>query len=208
MSIGSRPLLILLAGILFSLACVPDRTVPSFTFTNHSIKLHYDPVSQELTAVDTLAVQYEKNVDQIYFFLHESLHVERVSVGHQEFRIGEMDSDKVDDICSALPEEWRRLIDHAQIVAVDIPKSLFSNRIEIRYTGKINLMTAEQSAWHPLVPGVDSTFRLTTILPQDFVLATDGTLLSEKVDELWRLSRFAIDYKTPCCDVHVQRMTL
>jgi hypothetical protein len=208
MSIGSRPILLLLAGILFSFACVPERTRPAFTFSNHAIKLHYDPVSQELTAVDTLSIQYEKNVDQIYFFLHESLHVERVSVGHQEFSIGEMNSEQVDDICRSLSEEWRQLMQDAQIVAVHIPKSLYSNILEIRYKGTINLMTKDRIVWHPVLPGVDSTFRLTTILPHEYVLETDGKLISEKEDELWRLSRFDIDNKQSCCGVRVRENVL
>lgn len=205
MSIGSRPLLLILAGLLCIFACVPERTIPSFTFPNHSIKLHYDPVSQELTAVDTLSIQYDKNVDQVYFFLHDSLHVERVSIGHQDFEIEEMNSRKVDEIYRDLTDDWKHLVNNTHVIIVHIPKSLYSEKIEICYRGKIDLMTNEPGAWHPMLPGSDSSFDLTSILPRDYNLIVDGKMLHQDVDDVWRLNRVAIEQRQHCCNLQVIR---
>ncbi len=203
MSIGSRTAMLLLAGVLFLFACVPDKNSPSFAFSNHAIKLHYDPLSQELTAVDTLTLQYEKNVDRIYFFLHESLHVESVCVGHQEFAIGEMTESQAENMCHAFAQEWHDLIDQSQIVVVQIPKSLYSERIEIRYKGNVDLTSDQPVAWHPMLPGLNSSFQITSILPISYSLFADGIVLSEEQDDLWRLNRMAIDQKQTCCKIKV-----
>lgn len=203
MSIGSRRILLFLAGILFLYACVPERTVPSFTFPLHSIKLHYDPVSQELTAVDTLTIQYEKNVDRIYFFLHESLHVDRVGVGHQDFEISDMSSSDIEDHFGKMTGDWQQLVENAQIVEVHIPRSLYSERIEIRYKGTIDLAMESVSAWHPVLPDMRSEFHLTTILPRDYILVADGEVVQEEVDDLWRLTRMTIYDCHSCCQISV-----
>ncbi len=203
MSIGSRATLVFFFGILCLFACVPQMQVQPFSFSNHSIKLHYDPISQELTAVDTLSVHYEKNVDRLYFFLQKSLSVERVSVGHQEFRIGEMDEAEIDDLCEELDKDWQQLVEQAQIVVVFIPKSLYPERIEIRYRGQIDLSTDTPKVWHPILPGNDSTFFVTSIIPREYEIQIDGQVLQEEDDDVWRLDRVRIAEPQACCAIQI-----
>jgi len=203
MSIGSRPILLILSFILLLFACLPEKKPLEFTFPNHSIKLYYDPLTHDLTAVDTISVHYDKNVDRLYFFLHKALHVEQVSVGHQTFKIGEMNNAKVDLVGRHINEMYKPLVDQAQIVVVQIPKSLYSERIEIRYKGKIDLTSTDATVWHPMLPDTDSTFHLTTIIPRDFYVIIQGEKLNEQEDDLWRLNRFAINDVHTCCPIQI-----
>ncbi|MBN1481944.1 hypothetical protein EH223_06355 [candidate division KSB1 bacterium] len=155
-----------------------------------------------MTAVDTLSIHYEKNVDRVYFFLHKSLHVERVGVGHQDFRLGEMSMNEVQQICQQLDSNWRQIVEKSQIVVVYIPKSLYSEWIEVRYRGTIDL-TESPLAWYPVLPDVYSTFNLTMLLPCDYHVSTLGTLRLEEADDVWRLYQWEVNQQHSCCQLRV-----
>lgn len=197
-------IVICLGCVLFLAQCSSRQT--RFSYTHHSLKIQYDPVAGELIAIDTLTVQYHENVDQIYFFLHDSLHLERVGVGHQEFSLGSLPPDDLEAICATLDDEWTQMVDKSQIVTVRIPKSLYSERIEVRYRGQIDLAQEAPIAWHPLLPGMQSTFQVTALIPQDHVImTTDKT--SDDVDGAWRLVRWNTRQPAATCALSIRRIT-
>lgn len=71
MRFGCR--LVLILYILLLPLCSPEKQSLPFTITHHNIKLQCDPAACDLTAIDTISIQYEKNIDRIYFLLHPAL---------------------------------------------------------------------------------------------------------------------------------------
>ena len=201
---GSRVLFWLLVCLSGFCSCFPKKHTLNFAISHHNIKLQYDPGTHELTSVDTMSITYRQNVDQIYFFLHKTLRVERIGVAHQEFQSNEMKRGDIERVCRDLSEEWQHIVENCHIVAFTIPKSLYSERIQIHYRGKINLMQNSLVAWHPVVPNTQSTFNLTTLIPVDYQVIIKGDNQLEKVDDLWRLNQWNINHSQACCKLMVK----
>ena len=188
MSLACR-VIFYLGYVLLLAGCLSPESDTPFSFSHHDLKIQYDPLSHELNSIDTLTIQYHKNVDRIYFFLQKSLFIESVGVGHQAFNLDEMSDDEIVHICENLDESWRQIAANSQIVTVRIPKSLYSERIQIRYRGFVDLSQDSTIIWYPALPNMSSTFHVTALIPCDYKIVSSEKI-EETVDGTWRLNQW------------------
>lgn len=172
-----------LAAPLLILCTFSENSVP-FEFTDHHIKLEIDPDSGTLTAVDTISVQYHKNVDRLYFFLNESFTVERINIGHQELSLLPVSNEDI----RQLSKLFDKKIHHqgTQVVQVKIPRSLYAEQFQVWYSGRTNL-TTEGLYWYPILPGQITRMHLTALMPCRYNLEMGAALIEQHRDEDWNL---------------------
>ncbi len=173
----------------FLYACSQTNSCFDFEFTAHHLKLQFDPDSQYLIAVDTISVKYSKNVDTIYFFLHDSLQVKRVNVAHQELFVQQIEPNEFKNISSRLPITDPLWTDHTQILKVHIPKSLYPEHIQVRYEGFISA-ALDSVLWCPALPDAMSSYFLTAVVPKEYRLTSNGLLQTEQINDYWRLCQW------------------
>ncbi len=165
-------------------ACSQTTVSPGFEFTAHHLKLQFDPDTQHLIAVDTISVTFSKNVDTIYFFLHDSLNVKRIGVAHQELNVQHISPHELKKMMNRLKGkgQWTN---NTQIVKVKIPKSWYPDQIEVRYEGFVN-STLDSTLWCPALPDVMSSYFLTAAVPRQYRLLSNCTLRAEASGDVWR----------------------
>jgi hypothetical protein len=188
----TTPLTILLLAfiVFFWISCTSQT--PPFEFTAHHLKIQIDPDQQQLFTVDTVSIRYFKNTDHIYFFLHDSLQVSHVGIGNQSFTIDEISTREAQNLFSKLAPSDQAYLEKAQIVKVHIPKSLYAEKLEIRYSGVIDFKQNEPLIWYPLLPNVAATYDVTAVVPARFRLSLPGVCTEERADELWRFYRWQV----------------
>jgi len=191
MKIDHPAVLIFYAVISSWLACAPPTSSPPYEFISHHIKLQLDPVQQKLIAVDTVYLHYEKNIDYFCFLLHDSLRVDRVAIGNQNFALQPVTLREVEKIFLGIPQSELEHFEHAQIVRVDLPKSLYAEKVEIFYSGHINLHDPSEVIWHPLLPNSHSPCKVTAVIPFNYRFTLPGNALEERVDQDWRLVQWS-----------------
>jgi len=175
---------------LLSLAFVDCSRQPQplpFEFSAHNIKLKFESETDFLSAADTISVKFHKNVDHVYFFLYDSFKVNKICIGNQQLALENISGKVLQDM-GPLTDELRQIMDSSQIVQVAIPKSLYPKSIQVWYSGPIKWQDLNHVAWHPILPGVKSTFVLTALLPDQLLpgRANSLTLLHRDADwSLW-----------------------
>lgn len=174
-----------LLSLLF-LDCLQQSQTLPFEFSSHNIKLKYESETDFLSAADTISVQFHQNVDHVYFFLYDSFRVNKVCIGNQQLALENVDNKALQDI-QLLTDDLRRVMDSSQIVQVAIPKSLYPKSIQVWYSGPVNWRELNRVAWHPLLPGVKSTFVLTALLPDQLLPVTANNLTLLRRDAAWSL---------------------
>lgn len=187
--------------VLFWITCASQT--PSFEFTAHHLKIQIDPDQQQLVAVDTVSIRYFKNTDYIYFFLNDSLRVSHVGVGNQTLMIDEISDREVRGLFSRLSASNFSYLEKAQIVKVHIPKSLYAEKLEIRYSGVINFKQNQPLIWFPLLPNVAATYDVTAVVPARFRLSLPGVCTDERADELWRFFRWQVNEPATECPLRL-----
>lgn len=191
MKINHPAVLIFCVLISSWFACAPPTSSPPYEFISHHVKLQFDPVQQKLIAVDTVYLHYEKNIDHFCFLLHDSLRVDRVGIGNQNFPLQPVSQREAEQFFSGIPPADLERFEDAQIVRVDLPKSLYAEKVEIFYSGYINLNNPSGVIWHPLLPKSQSPCTITAVLPFDYRFTLTGVAAEESVDQEWRLVRWS-----------------
>ena len=188
----------------FLLTCSHLDSSPSFEFTAHHLKVQIDPDSHHFIAVDTISISYHKNVESFYFFLHDSLTVERVGVGHQEFQIEPMRPRELKTVLANMNRDQQQWAEHSQIVKIRIPKSLYAEHIEIRYKGSINPESLDQVIWHPALPDAIASYELMVVVPKDYHIQCNATLRTEQTNEYWRFCEWEQMQPGPCLSLKIR----
>jgi len=171
---------------LVCLECSRQPQTPPFEFSVHNIKLKFESETDYLSVADTISVQFHKNVDHVYFFLYDSFKVNKVCIGNQDLALENI-SIKTLRGMGPLTETMQQIIDSSQIVQFAIPKSLYPKSIQVWYSGPVDWRDLNRIAWHPLLPGVKSTFELAALLPAQFEPRGANKLTLLRRDEGWSL---------------------
>mgnify|MGYP005843987219 CR=1 FL=1 len=196
-----RILLFLTACVLLQTACTPPK--PAFEFIDHQLKIAVDPDNRQFIALDTVSIRYHKNIDSVYFLLRDSLRVERVGISHQSFRLIPLTARKTKSVLALFSGCDPKAYEHAQIVQVCIPKSLFAHKMEIYYSGEIDL---EQGIrlWYPQTPCTPATINVTAMLPSRFRLTLPGQSIDECTDNAWRICRWQVGKPQSDCPLKIE----
>lgn len=176
-----------LAFLLLTFCCSTPSNKIDFEFTAHNLKVKLDPSLGQLAAIDTISIKYNRNVDHFYFFLHDSLHVERVGIGHQQFALQPIKPGMLNRDFPNLNNQFKSIVEKSQIVQVQIPKSLYPEKIEIWYSGLYDEDVLKTIAWYPTLPDALTTFRLTTLTPKLYEIKSDGILSQQEQDDDWKI---------------------
>ena len=184
----SKSLILSLLITLLVIGCSRRQDDPPFEFSAHNLKLKYDSNANFLSVTDTITLKFNRNVDHIYFFLHDSLKVTRVMIGNQDL-IPEPVSARWIENMPTLTGEIAEIMDRAQIVLVPIPKSLYPQTIQVWYSGSADCEELNAIAWHPILPGATSIFHLTALLPQNVRPRENVVLSLLECDGDWCLWR-------------------
>jgi hypothetical protein len=190
-------------SVLITLAvigCSRNQDATPFEFCAHNLKFKYDSTTHLLSVADTITLNFNRNVDHIYFFLHDSLHVTRISIGNQEL-IPVPVSPRHIQTLPVLTEKMAKVLDRAQIVQVPIPKSLFPKRIKVWYSGNVDSRDLSEIAWHPILPGGRTDFQLTALLPAEFKPAENNILSLQNCEDAWCLWTGQTSEPKQFCDI-------
>ena len=201
-----------LCFILLCLASACSRhSSHNFVFNSHHIKLQINPDDNSLTAIDSIDIRYIRPTNRIFFFLNDSITVERVSIGHQPL---EVVSKKEYDLFRILDNpdvDWEREYANAMLHEVQLPNNLQPDRIEVYYQGSVrnpilpgkrktrsgenqttfsdSRVYASEHFWYPLLPNNLSSFRLKALIPCDYRLISSGCL---KLQDQWKDSLICV----------------
>lgn len=176
----------LLLGMLLLLAvgCRVAVHQQPVQFASHSLKVKLDPASDRFSASDTITLTYHKNANSFYFFLDDSIEIERIGVGLQDFEFQELENFDLHKFESAHASSRQKL------VKVNIPKSLFPRHVDIWYTGCLDSLRHspdDPAFWHPAQPDVLTPFELMALLPLEYQLECPAELTQITTTKNWRL---------------------
>jgi len=171
--------------LLLAVGCRVAVNHQPVQFAAHSLKVKLDPASDRFSASDTITLTYHKNVNSFYFFLDDSIEIERIGVGFQDFEF--------DEILDFNPKEFGKSCDipsNQKLIQVNIPKSLFPQHVDIWYTGCLDSLRQcdpVPSLWHPAQPDVLTRFDVMALLPLEYQLDCSADLKQITTNEDWRL---------------------
>ncbi|OGC02250.1 hypothetical protein A2V82_04155 [candidate division KSB1 bacterium RBG_16_48_16] len=178
------------------------QSIRPFSFVSHDIRISIQAGNPSLViAMDSLEINYSKETREIYFFLAESLAVQKVMVGNQSLPCRRERKTKYQRYLADQNSQFTQPQSPARLYKITLPPKLLPNTLVIYYQGRINFAThgdtsghanrnslriEEHALWYPTVPGCLSSFRLTSISPKAYKIVSAGkrTLQIESGDSL------------------------
>jgi|GEM_PF-3987863 len=180
--------------IFFS--CAQHHDIP-FQFHSHQVKIKIDPHTLSYSATDTISLSFHKKHDRLFFFIEESMTIERIGIGQQDlsfnvFRESDIEKNLRPYRC---PREYCQ---NKKLVNVLIPPNLHPKQIAIWYDGSLasNLSQNDNHLWYPVLMDSLTTFKVTALTPCDYQVTSTATCYREAVNKKWRISLW--EEKSPC----------
>ena len=191
-------LLLLSLLLLFFLSCKKSPVKILNDISSHNLKVKLIPDEHKIIAIDTLQIEYRENTNTVYFFLHQSLQIEKICVGNQQLTYEIIPSDKFNK------NQFLNSVNNTvYLYKVLLPKSLFPQNIQIWYQGVIagNYLTGGdknsngysaqndccidhnrinlpgQKFWYPSLPDSKASYKLTSLTPAGLPVITSGSLI-------------------------------
>ncbi len=186
--------------LLFFLSCKNSPVKILNDISSHNLKVKLIPDEHKIIAIDTLQIEYREQTNTVYFFLHQSLQIEKICVGNQQLIYEIIPRNRLDNI---------QFLNHindtspVHLYKVLLPKSLFPQNIQIWYQGvlannyladsgnnpkkhteqkyccieqdRINL--PGEKFWYPSLPGSRASYKLTSLTPAGLPVKTSGSLI-------------------------------
>ncbi|MBN2412107.1 hypothetical protein JXQ31_10490 [candidate division KSB1 bacterium] len=197
----SRILFVVLAYVLlFFLSCKKSPEKILTDICSHNLQIKLIPDDHRIIAKDTLKIEYREQTNSVYFFLHQSLQIEKIRVGNQQLSYEIIPRDKFAQIeFSSNVND----INPVNLYKIHLPKSLFPQNIQIWYQGVIagkhpvdspghsNRYSVQKNCcieqdrvhlpgekfWYPSLPESKATYKLTSLTPADLPVITSGSLI-------------------------------
>jgi len=200
----SRILLILLAVMAsFFLGCKKSSVKILNAISSHNLKIKLVPDEHKLIAIDTLQIEYREETNTVYFFLHQSLQIEKICVGNQKLNYEIIPHRNFEQFKKAPFIKDKNDTNQVNFYKVSLPKTLFPQNIQIWYQG---FLTAENSDdlqtefdnfteqeycsidqnriylpgekfWYPSLPDSKASYKLMSLTPAGFPIKTSGSLI-------------------------------
>ncbi len=187
------------------LACNTKSVQLPYDFTHHNLKIQIEPAAHRLTAIDTITVSYSHKTTELFFFLSNTLSVEKIRAGHQELSFSPSETFDLTKFDKNADEDLKSRFKNAHLYRIELPPQLEPEHIEVMYRGTIydslrsasfsRMMVADQttgligeegvflsaeSFWYPSLPQSLSSLRLTAMSPSGCRVLASGKLLREE----------------------------
>ncbi|HPG37892.1 MAG TPA: hypothetical protein PLP19_07195 [bacterium] len=192
--------------LLSILECMNSDIKIQNDISSHNLQIKFLPDENKIIAIDTLQIKYLSETNDIYFYLHDSLKVDKIIVGNQTVTWEILEKARYSN--SKDFQFIRKLMnsDHVNLYKVHLPLSLFPEIMRIYYEGEFCELTAASvpanalqsneccinserinlhgsQFWYPSLPDSRVTYKLITLTPVDLEVATQGELVLTEQNE-------------------------
>ena len=194
------------AVLLYSCAG-KDRDL-DYSITKHTIDVQFDVERNTLNVIDTLTLTYSKSCKSLFFILNEKLNVQSVKAGEHEFDFSLLPGSRIYEIMSSRVLRDTSRYNNAQLLKIDLTKTLNPSKLSIHYSGVLfdstqnthfshvkisNLPTSiigregiylgADSYWYPFVPEELSEYSVRAVTPTPFEVVSQGVLKDREVKD-------------------------
>ena len=195
-----------LCAVLFYCCAGKDQGL-GYSVSKHTINVEFDVERNSLNVIDTLTLTYSKSCKSLFFILNENLNVQSVKAGEQEFDFSLMPGSRIYEIMAGKVYQDTSRYTKAQLLKIDLTKTLYPTKLSIRYSGALfdstqnahfshvkiaNLPTSvigqegiylgSESYWYPFVPEEVSEYSVRAVTPKPFEVVSQGVLKERKVE--------------------------
>lgn len=198
---------LIILALLSLLGCMNSDLEIQNDISFHNLQIKFLPDENKIIAIDTLQIKYLSETNEIYFYLHDSLTVDRITVGNQTVNWEIIEKARYSN--SKDFNYIRKLLnsDHVNLYKVHLPLSLFPETMRVYYEGNfressltpipVNALNSNECCinserihlhgsqfWYPSLPDSRVTYKLVSLSPVELAIVTNGEqILTEQSND-------------------------